>query len=208
MNTPWQFTTWLDAIDRWQGLLAGLIGFGAAILAVVLTLRSEQRKADRELEALRRSIGVEIRQCVAVASGTFKSLVKLAQKEDGPITYRMVESFAQFQEPLVFPAVADKIGLLGSQAQDILIFYSLVDIVRRGIGRLANYRTPDDISPVVVAGTANGLVAALLQGSGVIAALKTHEPTTDARDMALAAEIAGNTASWEEIRRQKWPEIK
>lgn len=207
MIAPWHFTTWLDAFDHWQSLLAGALGFTAAIFVVVLTLRSERRKADRDLEALRRSVGVEIRQSVAVALGTFQSLSKLAQKEDGPITYRMVQSYALFQNALIFPAIADKIGLLGAQAMEVLIFYNLVDTVRRGVERLANYRTPDDISPIVVAGTANSLVPTLQQGCAVIAALPTKEPKTQERDATLAAQIASETGSWGEVRAAKWPNM-
>jgi hypothetical protein len=203
----WHFSTPLDALDHWQALLAGILGFTAAIIVVVVTLRSERRKAKRDLEALRLSLALEIRQSLTVARGTFRSLTKLAQKEDGPITYRMVESVAQFQKPLIFPSVAANLGLMGPAAMEVLIFYSLVDIVRRATERLATYRTPDNISPIVIAGTANGLVVALQKGTSLITAFKTNEATIDDRDATLAAQIASDTAEWATVRESKWPNL-
>jgi hypothetical protein len=207
VDTLWKFRTWLDAFDHWQTLLAGILGFTAAIVAVVIALRSERRKAARDLEALRRSIGLEVRQCTAVALGSFQLLAKLAQKKDGPITYRMVQSYAHFQDALIFPAVADKIGLLGSDAIEVLIFYNSIDAVRRGISQLANYRTPDDISPNVVAGTTNCLTPALRQGSAVIAALKIDDARTQERDEKLRAEIDAETTAWDTLFAANWPAL-
>lgn len=208
MTPSWHFTTWLDAADHWQALLAGALGFGAAILAVVLTLGSERRKADQELEALRRSIGIEVRQSLAAASGTFGLLAKLAQKDDGPITSRMVENCTHFQTPLILPAVADKIGLLGPQAMQVLIFYNVMQTVQRGLARIPGFREPDDIAPVVVAGTANNLVPALEHGCRIIADLKTKDPITDERDPVLVSQIAGQISQWMNIREARWPDLK
>ena len=57
---PWHFATWLDLVDHWQTVIAGLIALIAAIITVRVTLRVERGKADRELDALRRSIAVEL----------------------------------------------------------------------------------------------------------------------------------------------------
>jgi hypothetical protein len=61
---PWHYTTLLDAIDHWQALIAGALGFAAAIVAVVLTLRIERRKLQREMDALSKSLAVELRLLV------------------------------------------------------------------------------------------------------------------------------------------------
>lgn len=47
-SVPWHYTTFVDLIDHWQTLLAGLFAFAAAVIAVVLTLTAEGRKAYRE----------------------------------------------------------------------------------------------------------------------------------------------------------------
>ena len=38
---PWHFTTWLDLFDHWQALIAGALGFAAAIIVVRFTLRTQ-----------------------------------------------------------------------------------------------------------------------------------------------------------------------
>jgi hypothetical protein len=68
---PWHFTTWLDLVDHWQTVIAGLIALIAAIITVRVTLRVERGKADRELDALRRSIAVELRQHIATALSAY-----------------------------------------------------------------------------------------------------------------------------------------
>jgi hypothetical protein len=69
----------------WQWLLAGALGFAAAIIVVVITLLSERRKTGRELVAIRRSLGVELRQFVTMAHGAHLGFKKLAEGK-APIT--------------------------------------------------------------------------------------------------------------------------
>ena len=86
---PWHFTTWLDLFDHWQALIAGALGFAAAIIVVRFTLRIERRKAQLELDALRKSLAVELRQVVPHALGAAIALKKLAHGSD-QIPGRMV----------------------------------------------------------------------------------------------------------------------
>jgi len=93
MAPEWHFTTWLDLLDHWQAVIAGVVGFAAAIVAVVITLRSERRKAVRELDTLRKSLGVEMRQFTVQALNGHRSLRNLAQQGRGQqITTRMIEN--------------------------------------------------------------------------------------------------------------------
>lgn len=80
----------------WQSLLAGALGFAAAIIAVVLTLLAERRKARRELVAIRRSLGVELRQFVTMAHGAHLGFRKLAEGNP-PITARMIENMVYIE---------------------------------------------------------------------------------------------------------------
>jgi hypothetical protein len=50
------------SLDHWQSLIAGLAGAGAAIVAVVFTLRAERRRRDQEATAITIALGAEIRQ--------------------------------------------------------------------------------------------------------------------------------------------------
>jgi hypothetical protein len=57
---PWHFTTLLDLFDHWQTLIAGAF----ALIAAWLALRAARRKERREVEAMRKSLAVEIRRLV------------------------------------------------------------------------------------------------------------------------------------------------
>jgi hypothetical protein len=203
--SPWHYTTGLDMLDHWQRLLAGLLGFGAVIMAVRFTLGAERRKQDRELVALRRSFGVEFRQCLLAALGAHQSMKKLAQSQT-PITVRVIENLVILQKPVIYPASANKIGLLGAQAMDIVATYGLLQAVRDSIARLQRHRTPDNIASILVASTAGALVRVCIEGAAVLPNLKTEVPHIDERDDALIQLISNEAATWE-IARLQWPEL-
>jgi hypothetical protein len=186
----WQYTTILDAFDHWQALLAGLLGFAAAIIAVILTLRIEQRKTERELDALRKSLAYELRQQVPRALGAGLSLREVALGSD-PITARVIESYARLPTPLVYPANADKIGLLGQDAMNVVIFYSLMETCRGAVTSLMNARDPDNISKETVAATANALITACEYAQNILPKFKTGVPRIDQKDQELMERIEG-----------------
>jgi hypothetical protein len=188
---PWHYTTVVDFVDHWQTLLAGLIALIAAIITVFVTLRVERRKVDRELDALRKSLAIELRQHIPRALGAYTSLQKLGGKTDGPITARMVESLSRTRVPIVYPANAHKIGLLEEDAMDVVIVYDLLDTARDGASRLiTSYRTPDDISPSVVLMTAAAFLEACKAARNVLPKLRTGVPSHDDRDAELLQKIS------------------
>ncbi len=193
---PWHYTTFVDFIDHWQTLLAGLIALVAAIITVIVTLKVERRKVDRELDALRKSLAVELRQLVPGALGVYGSLTKLGSKTDGPITARMLESLSQMHVPIVYPANAHKIGLLEKDAMDVVIVYGLLGVARDGVARLiTSYRTPDDISPNVVLETAAAFLEACKYARSVLPRLRTGVASHDDRDVELLRRIEEATAA-------------
>jgi len=188
---PWHYTTFVDFVDHWQTLLAGLIALAAAIITVVVTLSVERRKVDRELEALRKSLAVELRQLIPRALGVHASLTKLGRKTDGSITARMVESLSRMPAPIVYPANAHKIGLLEKDAMDVVIVYGLLDSASDGVARLiTTYRTPDNISPNVVLMTATAFLEACKYARSVLPKLRTGIAAHDDRDAELLQRIA------------------
>ncbi len=188
MSEPWHFTTIVDLIDHWQALIAGLLGFAAAVIAVILTLRIERRKLQREMDALQKSLAVELRQLVPNALGAAVALKKLAREHD-PITARMVESLARVPAPIVYPANVDKIGLLGSDAMDVVIVYSLIELGRSGTASLINSREPDDISPATVEMTAGVFLHACTYALSVLPKLRTGVAEHDQKDAELIRRI-------------------
>ncbi len=219
VDTPWHFTTWLDALDHWQTVIAGVLALAAGVLTVVVTRRVANRQiaasreeADRviaatreqtettirlerqrvlsELDALRKSLAVELRQQISRALGVHSSLQKLGSKPDGPITARMVESLSRMPAPIIYSANAGKIGLLGDDAMDVAMVYTLLEGARDGAARLITaYRTPDDVAPAVVLKTAEVFLEACKWARGVLPRLPTGVASHDAQDEALIRQI-------------------
>jgi hypothetical protein len=52
----WHYTTFVDALDHWQNLAAGLVAVFAAVIAVSSTEFFARRKERREIEALLASL--------------------------------------------------------------------------------------------------------------------------------------------------------
>jgi hypothetical protein len=185
---PWHYTTFLDLIDHWQALIAAVLGFGAAIVAVILTLRVEQRKLQREMDALQKSLAVELRQQVGSALAAGTALRKLA-RSGPPISARMVESYARVPAPFVYPASADKIGLLGQAAMDVVIVYSLISLGRSGTESLIHSRDPNDVSAMTIDATAGAFLNACTYAQSVLPKLRTGVPEHDQRDAILIEKI-------------------
>jgi hypothetical protein len=185
---PWHFTTWLDLFDHWQALIAGALGFAAAIIVVRFTFKMERRKAQLELDALRKSLAVELRQVVPRALGAALALRKLAHGPD-QITSPMVESFSRVPTPSVFPAAAGRIGLLGDDAMGVVIIYSLFELGRSGIMSLINSRDPNNVSSDTVAASAIPFLTACEYALSVLPKLKTGVAVHDQHDAALLKQI-------------------
>jgi hypothetical protein len=188
LTEPWHYTTALDLFDHWQALIAGVLGFAAAIGVVWVTLRIEWRKSERELDALRKSLAVELRQVVPRALGAGIALWRLA-KSGQRITARMIESYARSPDPKVYPAIADKIGLLGDDAMGVVIVYSLNELARSGVVSLINSREPDDIPRDTVAASALPFLTACERALPLLLKLKTGVASHDQHDAALIQRI-------------------
>lgn len=199
---PWHYTTIVDLIDHWQTLFAGLVALVAAIITVFVTLKVERRQVDREIDALRKSLAMELRQLIPRALGAHTSLQKLGSKADGPITARMVESLSRMPVPIVYPANAHKIELIESDAMDVVIVYGLIEIAHDGVGRLMTYRTPDDISPNVVLKTAEAFLEACKSARSVLPKLRTGVAAHDDRDILLIKAVSEAAAAAEQICRR------
>jgi hypothetical protein len=184
----WHFTTWLDLFDHWQTVIAGSIALVAAIITVLITLRVERRKADRELDALRKSLGVELRLQINRAFGVYFDLLALGSQPE-PITARMVGSLSQMPAPIIFSANAGKIGLLEGDAMDVTAVYMLLEGARGFTAQLMTFRTPDHLAPAGVLSTANTFLAVCERARGVLPRLRTGDASHDAKDEALVQQI-------------------
>jgi hypothetical protein len=166
----------------WQTLLAGVLAVLAAwrtIHATVVSasrevkasqeqtavardaVRLEQEGVAREIDTLRKSIAVELRLHVARALGAYDGLYGLGFMPNAPpITAGMVESKSRIASPIIYPANAGKVGLLGAEAMDVVIVYDLLEIARDGAARITKFRSPDDIDRIAVLAAANAFLDA------------------------------------------------
>ncbi len=193
MLPAWHYSTPLDLLDHWQSLTAGVFALVAAVIAVIGTAWIERRKARVEAEALRSSVAVEFRFLLARAYGAHKLFKGLAEQKT-PITARQVESFAQMPIPVVYPGIAHKIGLLGANAMDVVSFYGLIEVVVAKANELQRYRTPDNISALVIAGLGEGFLMACKTGLPLLSKLKTGVSADDAKDAELTQLIKAAAA--------------
>jgi hypothetical protein len=140
------------------------------------------------MDALSRSLAVELRLLVPRALAAGQALQKLAREHD-PITARIVESYARVPAAIVYPANADKIGLLGADAMDVVIVYSLIELGRSGTASLINSRTPDNISANTVEMTGGVFLSACAYAQSVLPKLKTGVVAHDQKDAELIDRI-------------------
>ena len=104
----WQFTTWLDLLDHWQTFAAGVLALVAAIIAVWVARRKERR----EIEAMRLSLAVEIRRLVNILLQTHEAFGLASSTNQSLLADDVVKAISQAGAPVVFPAMADRVGLL------------------------------------------------------------------------------------------------
>ena len=154
MTPPWQFTMWLDLLDHWQTLAAGFLAMAAALVAgffalkaasiVVQAARQQER---REVEAIRLSLAVEIRHLVKVLLQTHGDF-GIVSSAGSPRADDVVKATSR-GVPVVYPATADRVGLLGCVAPYVVTFYAnLKDIEYAGrmtASGPAEHVPPDDL---------------------------------------------------------------
>ncbi len=169
--TPEYVGIWRLIYD-WQSLIAGLLAFAAGILAYIagyvqakatrqaaeMQMEAEQRKFDQEVDILRKSLATELQQIAERAHTVHARLKKWREKTNVSLPAWTVESLSRIPAPVVYPGSASKVGLLNDDAIDVMTIYSLFDIARDSAAQLRRYRTPDDITPGVVAGLARAFL--------------------------------------------------
>jgi hypothetical protein len=210
---PWHFTTLLDLVDHWQTLIAGVL----AVLAAWRTIRATVESANREVKAsqeqtavaqkqietavrlerervasevdtLRKSLAVELRLHVATALVAYDVLYGLGLMPYPTMTARTAARKSRMAAPIIYPANAGKIGLLGAEATDVLIVYDLLETAREGSVQLMT-SLADDNPQAVVMETADAFLAACNYAREVLPRFRTGDPSHDAKDEVLIQKI-------------------
>jgi hypothetical protein len=152
------------------------------------TVRLERERVLSEVDALRKSLAIELRLQITRALSVYASLAKLAKSEER-ISARMVESLSLTAAPIIYSANADKIGFLEDDAMDVVLIYTLLEAARDRVARLFTSRTPDDIDPYVLLITAEAFLEACRYAPVVLPRLRTGIATHDAATEVLIQNI-------------------
>jgi hypothetical protein len=203
MPTPWHYTTLVDLLDHWQSLIAGALAFLAASAAVVATWELARQATSGDADALRKSLAAELRILVPQALGVHESLGRLAQRSGQKITTRMIEHLSHLSPPVVYMASASKVGMLGYNLIPLMQFYALLRAASDAVQRIMQYRTPDDVSSVVVAGLAESFLAPCQLAAPLLLNFRTGVPQYDDQDEHLATLIANATVSWQKVKQDR-----
>lgn len=122
------FLCWLD---RWQALIAGLVGAAALIWTVRWTLLAERRRQEKENQALRTALGAEFRHYAGRTLDGCRRLIDmlLAVPEvlgGVPISSQQIENIARLPDAVVYPGTAGKLGTLGDHARNLIESKTLI----------------------------------------------------------------------------------
>lgn len=141
--------TWYKLLTDWSSLIASVVGFASAIGAVLPAIYSERRKAKRELESLRRALGVEVRLYTSNAyRGHVQIKAVIAAHANARIPAIFVGDKSKLPQSKIYPNAVMKIGEFGDFAANIVL--SLTVLMWRERPRTAsNITHPQTTFPTI-----------------------------------------------------------
>ncbi len=153
----------------WQTLVTGVLGFGAVWWTLTSEARNARRARDEEFNSLRHALGAEIRQIGYRALQAHKECEGLAAK--GEFTIQQIENVVRFPDPIIYPAIAGRLGLLGDVAYQVVYFFSCIAMASQGVERMRRSSEPtfhpqnavDVAGALLVAATASVPILPLLR---------------------------------------------
>lgn len=206
MAWPADFS-WYKLLTDWGSLIAGTLGFAAAIAAVLLAMGSEKRKAKREIESLRRALGVEVRLYTANAFTAHcycKSLIFERDKEN-PIPSILIEDRAKLPSSSIYANAVIKIGEFGDCAATLVRFFTSIAVAREAADRLRGHPLADNIPPSEIAKAADGLINIAEIGIKLFPFLKTGIESEDSTDTNGVKQIEQAYKEWRTCREEFYP---
>ena len=198
MPPLWHLSTPLDFFDHWQTLIGGGLALGAGYITVrairkqtATAVRLEQDRVNNEVDALRKSLAVELRQQIPSALDVSNRLRERAMStsvQSNPT--RIVERLSRMPAPIIYSANAGKIGLLGGDAMNVVIIYTHLEIARDAAIRLTTtYGTTDNISQSVILDIGEAFLEPCKYARSMLPKLRTGDTSHDATDEALIQKI-------------------
>ena len=197
--------TWYKLLTDWGSLIAGSFGFAAAIIAVWLAIGSERRKARRELESLRRALGVEVRLLMYNAYRAHDQLKTLltarppfptAENVTNRISASFVEDKTKLPEPQIYPQASFKISEFGDCAANIVLFYHRITVTRDAAERLLRHPSSSNLPSGEIAAAVDRMILIAQVGTDLVPHLKTGIASQDDRDEYVTQQITKAIADW------------
>jgi hypothetical protein len=190
-NLPQFLCNWQTLIGGVLALVAGYITVRAIRKQTATAVRLEQDRVANEVDALRKSLAVELRQQIPSALDVCNRLRERATSKSAlPIPAWIVESLSRTPAPIIYSANAGKIGLLGGDAMNVVIIYTHLEIAREAATRLTTTsRTPDNFSRSTIHDIAEAFLKACEYARGMLPKLRTGDASHDATDEELVQKI-------------------
>jgi hypothetical protein len=184
----------------WQSLLGGFIGAMGAALAVYLTL-SGQRREDRK--RIRDAIIREVIEFTRLAIGHLETCNNI---HDGTTTMPVpkLAEMMQMPAPIIYPAVADKIGLLKAPHRVVSFYMGIAGIA---IGAQALAADPKRQTANLQAGDVKLIVEEWLVICRFASWMIQDSEVGKEFDKALSARILSDIDAITTATRKNFPEL-
>ena len=126
-------------LERWQELIAGVLGAAALVWTVRWTLLTERRRRDMETAALRVALGAELRMFAVVTLNVTRSIIRTVVNMHagmpGPTVEALLDGI-RFADPVIYPNTAASLGLIGNAAHEVEFFFFQMAVTRDAVARL------------------------------------------------------------------------
>jgi hypothetical protein len=143
---------WFDLLDHWQTFAGDAFTVGAAFIALACALgaafiavRAARQQERREVEALRLPTAAEIRRLVDVMLQTHEIFDRVSRTDLSLLTDDVVKKISR-GTPIVYPATAGRVELLGRVAPYVVTFYANLDELEHA-GRIAARDPGEPVPP-------------------------------------------------------------
>jgi hypothetical protein len=220
--SPSDYTGVWKVVYDWQTLITGagaLLGGIAAYVAgriqasatqqaANVQIEAERKKAQREIESLRRALGIEVRLYAANALTAHyycKSLLYAMVEGENAIPSILIEDRAKLPPSGIYANSVIRIGELGDCARTIVRFFTSIAASREAADRLQNHPFAENIPTSEIARAADGLIKIAGTGSELFPFLKTDIQSEDGTDMDAAVKIGQAYTDWLSCREQFYP---
>ena len=196
------------SIRQWQDLIAAVIGAAALVWTVWWTLTRERRRQEGEENSFRIALGTEIRHMSDAAMNAFRTIdgaMTMLLTTGRPITLGWLTAYSQMPEAVVYPQNSDKIGALGPEvAEGVVFFFGQLAIMADSVRR--SPLIGEDATKVLVPDQVLNTLLALVQAleAAVKVRLQIPSPRWAERDGGFKKGVEDAARELEALQRKAW----